>query len=87
MEDKIGEVYDGVISGVTNFGLFVQLPSTVEGMISMERLPKAKYEYNETRYNITGGGRVFALGDKIKIKVDSVSRDIRRINFTLYEEE
>ncbi len=87
MEDKIGEVYDGIISGVTNFGLFVQLQNTVECMISTDKLPKAKYEFNETRYNITGGGRVFALGDKIKIKVDSVSRDIRRINFTLYEEE
>lgn len=87
MEDKVGEVYDGIVSGVTSFGLFVQLPNTVEGLIAIEKLPRAKYEFNEKRYNITGGGKIFALGDKIKIKVDGVSRDIRRVNFTLYEEE
>lgn len=87
MEKHIGEIFDGIISGVTSFGLFVELSNTVEGHIPLEKLPRAKYDFNEKRFSLTGGGRSFALGDKIKIKVDGVSRDIRRVNFVLYEEK
>lgn len=87
MEKRAGEIYDGIISGVTSFGIFVELPNTVEGMIPIESLPRAKYEFNEKRYTITGGGRTYALGDNIKIQVDGVNRDLRRVNFLLYEEK
>lgn len=87
MADKSGEVYDGIISGVTGFGIFVQLANTVEGFISLDKLPAGKYKFDEGRFTLSSGKRMFSLGDKIKIKVDGISREIRRVNFSVYEEK
>ncbi len=87
MADKVGNVYDGYISGVTSFGLFVELDNTVEGLISIENLPHGKYEFIEKKYILKGVGRTFALGDKLKIKVISITKDLHRVNFVVYEED
>ena len=87
MADKSGEVYDGIISGVTGFGVFVQLQNTVEGFISLDKLPAGKYKFDEGRFTLSSGKHVYSLGDKIKIKVDGISREIRRVNFSVYEEK
>ncbi|MEG1790639.1 MAG: ribonuclease R [Clostridia bacterium] len=87
MVDKVGNVYDGYISGVTSFGVFVELDNTVEGLIGIESLPKGKYEFLDKQYILKGVGRSFALGDKLTVKVESVNRDLRKVNFVLYEDK
>ncbi len=83
MTHHIGETFDGVISGVTNFGVFVELDNTVEGMIKIENLPQDQYEYFEDRFCLKGYNHLYTIGDKIKVK--SVRADIlsREIDFEL----
>ena len=83
MTHHIGETFDGVISGVTNFGVFVELDNTVEGMIKIENLPQDQYEYFEDRFCLKGYNHSYTIGDKIKVK--SVRADIlsREIDFEL----
>ena len=87
MEGKIGESFAGTISGVTNFGVFVELDNTVEGLIRVDSLPKGRYELDETRYTLTGGGNTYRLGEPIEITVAGVDRAARRVEFVLKEEK
>ncbi len=89
MEDKVGEIYDGVISGVTSFGIYVQLPNTVEGMIRLDRLKDDDYDYEEGKYRVIGRRthRVYALGDQIRIVVLRASAGDRQIDFALVREK
>ncbi|MEG0221610.1 MAG: ribonuclease R [Clostridia bacterium] len=83
MKDKIGQIFEGVISSVTSFGCFVKLDNTVEGLISMMSLNDDYYEFLEERYMLVGRktGRQFKLGDRIKIRVAYVNVDARQIDF------
>lgn len=83
MEDKIGEEYDGIISSVTNFGIFVQLENTIEGLIRFQNLGNEYFIYNESNKTLTGekSNKVYRIGDKIKIKVIKASKDAREIDF------
>ena len=83
MQNKIGEVFDGVISGVSPNGFFVELDNTVEGFVSLERLPQGRYEYNESRYSISGVGQVYKIGDRIRVRVVSTDIVLRHVNFEL----
>ncbi len=83
MSNKIGEVYDGIISGVTERGFYVELENTVEGYVSTERLPKGRYEFNEDQYSLTGVGETYKIGDKIKIRVVETDVVLRHIDFEL----
>ena len=83
MQNKIGEVFDGVISGVSPNGFFVELDNTVEGFVSIERLPQGRYEYNESRYSISGVGKVYKIGDRIRVRVVSTDIVLRHVNFEL----
>lgn len=83
MQTKIGEVYSGVISGVTANGIYVELENTIEGFISINRLPKGRYEFNESRYSLSGVGKVYKIGDKIEIRVVATDTILRRIDFEL----
>lgn len=85
MLDKVGLVYDGYISGVTGFGIFVELANTVEGLISLEDLPRDKYEFLDKQYILKGKNHAYTLGEKITVQVASVNREARCINFVLYE--
>ena len=69
MEDKIGEIYEGVISGVTAFGVFVELENTVEGLVKFEYLGDDYYEYDENRKVLKGvhTGESFKIGDKMEV--------------------
>lgn len=87
MEDKTGEVYDGIVSGVTAYGVFVQLKNTVEGFISLEKLPAGRYKFDEGRFTLSSGKNSFSLGDNIRIEVEGINRDLRRVNFLVYEEK
>ena len=83
MQTKIGEVYDAIISGVTENGIYAELENTIEGFIGIERLPDARYEYDENHYMIRGNGKTYRIGDKIKIRVVSTDIILRRIDFEL----
>ena len=87
MLEHIGEEYDGYISGVTNFGVYVELPNGVEGMVAIETLKDDYYEFQEGRYAVVGmrSRKQYRLGDKLRIKVENVNIEERNIDFTLVE--
>lgn len=84
MEDKIGQIYDGIISGVTSFGVFVELENTVEGFIRFENLGTDFYIYDEEKRRLIGEQtkEVFKIGDKMRVKVIEANKLQRRISFT-----
>ncbi len=82
MQEKIGEEFDAVISGVTEFGVFAELDNGVEGLVRAEKLG-AHCSFSEKSLSLKCGTRAFRFGDKIRIKVDSVSAD--KIAFSLVE--
>ena len=69
MSERLGETYDAVISGVTNFGIFCELENAVEGLIRLEDLPDDYYEFFEDKYLLKGRKHFYKLGDSIKIEV------------------
>ncbi|ADH98644.1 ribonuclease R [Salisediminibacterium selenitireducens] len=83
MMDKVGEEFTGVISGVTGFGLFVELQNTIEGLVHVSYLTDDYYHYDEKQYVMIGErtGNVFRLGDEIDVRVISVNQDERAIDF------
>ena len=87
MESKIGEIYNGIISGVTSSGLFVELDNTVEGFIRFENLGNDYYIYNKEKKCLIGEKtkKVFRIGDKIKIRVIEANKQQRRILFMKYD--
>lgn len=87
MEDKIGNVYDGIISSVTNFGIFVELENTIEGLIRFEDLGDEYFIYNETNRTLIGekSNKIFKIGDKVKIEVIKASKEAREIDFALVD--
>lgn len=87
MEQHIGEEYEGVISGVTGWGLYVELPNTVEGLIHISTIPGDYYHYNEAACEMVGEatGRCFKLGMPVRIEVEDCDRFMRTINFKLVD--
>ena len=85
METRIGEEYDGVVSGVTGWGIYVELPNTVEGMVHVSKLPGDYYYYNESTYEMVGDvtGRIFKLGMPVRVRVENCDRMLRTIDFSL----
>ena len=89
MESKIGEEYEGIVSSVTNFGIFVELDNTVEGLIRYEKLGYEYFIYNEEKRQAIGErtGKVYQIGDKVKIRVANASKLMRQIDFEICEEK
>ncbi|MBI5557461.1 MAG: ribonuclease R [Deltaproteobacteria bacterium] len=90
MENKIGENFSGIISGITSFGLFVELIQTmISGAVAMADLPKEGYEFHEKRHMLIGrqSGKNYQVGDLISVRLISVDKRARRINFALSEPE
>ena len=87
MEAHIGEVYNGIISTVTNYGIYVELPNLVEGMIKIDELEDDYYFYDESTFSLVGkhSKKRYMLGDSIKITVDSVLKEKGLINFKPYK--
>jgi ribonuclease R len=79
----IGETFEGIISGVTNFGIYVELPNTIEGMIRLMDLNDDFYEYDEENFRVVGEHthKEFKLGRKIKVLVSSVDEIVHTIDF------
>jgi ribonuclease R len=89
LADKIGEKFDGVISGVTEWGLYIELlDSKCEGMISLKEFYGDFYEYDEENYCINGKrtGKKFQLGDQVRIKIARANLAKRQLDFLLVED-
>ena len=87
MADKVGQQFDGVVSGVTSFGIFVELENTVEGLIRLANMRDDYYIYNQETYSIIGerSKKTFRIGDSVRIEVDNVNVDFKEIDFKLIE--
>lgn len=85
MCDHIDEEFEGVISGVTAWGIYVELPNTVEGMVHVSKLWGDYYYYKEDTYEMVGrdSGKSYKLGERVKIKVDAVDMMTKTIDFDL----
>ncbi len=87
MENRIGEEYEGMISSVTSFGVFVELDNTVEGLIRFEDLGNEYFIYDEDRKRLIGerSNIVYKIGDKVKIRVKDASKLLRTVDFEIIE--
>jgi ribonuclease R len=90
MQDKLGQTFEGVITGVTSFGFFVELQNIyVEGLVHITTLPKDYYQFDAVGHKLIGerSGRIFQLADRVKVLVARVSVDEREIDFEPVEVE
>jgi ribonuclease R len=90
MKQHLGDEFEGVISGVTNYGMYVEINDLlVEGMIHVRNIGDDYYEHDEKHYSLVGRrtGRTFRLGDSIAVKVIKVNVENREIDFACIEPE
>lgn len=89
MKHHIGETLEGIISGITAWGIYVELPNTVEGMIHVARLTGDYYYYKEETFEMVGRdtGRCFKLGQRLKVFVDSIDMVSKSVDFLLAEDD
>ena len=87
MQKYIGQQFDGVISSITSWGIYVELPSTIEGMISVTSLKNGPYSYDENHYELSNQttNKSFKLGQKVKVEVTKADKMLRTIDFELIE--
>lgn len=85
MADKVGQEFEGVVSSVTSFGMFVELDNTVEGLIRLANMRDDYYIFDQEKYTIIGERthKTFKIGDTVKIQVENVNVDFREIDFRL----
>ena len=84
MREHIGEVFDGIISGVTNFGVYVELDNTIEGLVHISNMIDDHYDFDEDNMMLVGehNGKVYKLGERVTIVVDSASKVSKTIDFS-----
>ncbi len=87
MLSHIGEVYTGTIDTVTNFGLYIELPNLIEGMVKIDTLDDDYYFFEENSFSLIGRrtNKRYMLGDKVKVKVVNVNKDKGQIDFEIYK--
>ena len=87
MEQHIGEACEGVISGVTEWGFYVELPNTVEGLVHVTTLTDDYYRYLEDSYELAGEatGVRYKLGQRVKVEVAGTDRLLRTVDFRVAE--
>ncbi len=87
MQAHLGEEFEGIISGVTGWGLYVELPNTIEGLVHISMLDDDYYLYDEEKMQLTGEetGKIYALGDRVKIRVAAVDLYRRNIDFGILD--
>lgn len=85
MEDHIGEIFTGVISGVTPFGIFVELPNTVEGLVKLEDIPNDYFMYDESGYMVYGKktNKRYMFGDTVTVKVINANHENSMVDFMI----
>lgn len=89
MIDKVGETFEGRISSITSFGFFVELPNTIEGLVTTKSLTDDYYEFNQQYMLLIGTrtGNIFRIGQKVTVEVANVNVEEREIDFTLLNAE
>ena len=90
MQDKVGQEFDGTVSGITEWGMYVEIePTKIEGMVALREIRSDFYEYDEARYRLVGKRthKVFRLGDKVRIKVKNANLNQRLLDYELIEPE
>ena len=86
MQDKIGQEFDGTVSGVTEWGMYVEIePSKVEGMVSLKAIKEDYFVFDEEKYRVVGrhSGKTFTLGDKVRVRVLRASMEQKQIDYEL----
>ena len=83
MLSHVGEIFDAKVSGVKEFGVFVELENTVEGLIRLENLPQDDYNYEDKKLILSGKRNKFFIGKKVKVKLTGASVEQRRVDFEL----
>lgn len=88
MSERIGEIYEGVISSITAWGVYVELPNTIEGMIHVSMLPGDYFYYDEQAYEMVGQAtnKRYKLGEKITVRVNDTDKLSRTIDFVIPQE-
>lgn len=88
MQQHIGEVFGGVISGITKWGMYVELPNTIEGLVHVANMCDDHYDYNERQYEMVGEytGRIYKMGQRVYVRVIDADRLSRTIDFEIVEE-
>ena len=87
MEPHIGEVFNGVISGISTMGIYIELPNTVEGMVKIDELKDDFYFFDEEHYRVIGRNinKCYNLGQRVKVKLEEADKLLRSIVFSMYE--
>lgn len=85
MENKLGQTFEGVVSGVTGWGIYVELTNTVEGLVHVSKIPGDRYYFDEQNYEMVGEstGRRYCLGQKVNVVVVGVDKISRTIDFAI----
>lgn len=85
MLDHVGEEFEGVISGVTGWGLYVELPNTIEGLVHIRALEDDYYKFDEETLTLTGeaAGKTYALGQRVRVRAVDVDLCQRNIDFAI----
>lgn len=88
MKEHIGETYEGIISGVTSWGIYVELSNTVEGMVRLADMEDDQYEYQEEKYRVIGhySGKEYGMGQKVLVQVAGANRVTRTIDFVFADQ-
>lgn len=87
MENKIGNEYEGIVSSVTNYGFYVELPDTIEGLVPIETLNDSYYQFNENTHELMGNEKSYKIGDIVKVKLESVNTEAREITFQIVNQQ
>jgi ribonuclease R len=88
MRNKVGQEFQGYVSGVLPFGIFVELEAFfIEGLVHMTRLPKDRYQFLEAKHTLRGERteRTFRLGDRVRVRVDAANLERRQVDFSLIQ--
>lgn len=89
MQDHIGEIFDGVISSLTLWGMYVELDNTIEGLVHISTIPGDFFVYDESRYELVGreSGIRYLLGQRVKVRVKGVDKMLGTVDFTIVNEQ
>ena len=89
MADSVGEVFDAIVSGITSYGVFVTLPNTIEGMVSLAHMEDDFYVFDERNMEIIGrqAGKIYALGQLVCVKLINADLHNRRLDFVILPED
>ena len=89
MKSHVGEIFDGIISNVTSFGMFIELDNTIEGLVSMSNLYDDYYNYNEKQFCLEGEKtrKIYRIGDAVKVKLAKADIFTRKIDFVIAQDD